>query len=206
MLKFRYFILVVVILGLGQSVATAQGKDNREEHSYPKSIRGYKIEHARIVVSKQTDVKTRGEVSPDPSTADAYVSLGDPKVVRITPLGITFEIPVVLSGLKEGGHVDFLSFKDVVVNGTPVEVEDYTNQFDLPNEGRFDLPSPVRVYLSTPHAVIGAIDEWSDSKLVWNVSATVFVFGRFRKFLMKFKRAIPVEVQADIKNPLRRDD
>jgi hypothetical protein len=105
--------------------------------------------------------------------------------------------------VKQGGHVDFLTFEDVVVNGTRVSIDEYYHPFELPTNVTAALPVPIRVYISSPGVVLGAIDEWNDSKQTWRVSARVYVFGRYKKFLLKFKRVVPVELDFEIQNPLR---
>ncbi len=192
--------LFLVFLACLYSVALcAQSKADNFAHDYPKSIRGYKLEKAGIIVSRQKS-ESRGD--PGEDVPDAIVQIGTARLESITPLGITFELPVSLSAVKQGGHVDFLTFEDVIVNGTHVQVEDYHSEFELPVTGTAELPAPIRVSVSLPHALFGALDEWSDSKSTWNISARVYIFGRFKKFLLKFKRVIPVEIQQEISNPL----
>jgi hypothetical protein len=192
-------LFLVFLAGLYGVNLSAQSKADGSAHDYPKSIRGYKLEKARIRVSK---LKSESRGDPGEDVPDAIVQIGTAKLESITPLGITFQLPVTLSAVKQGGHVDFLTFEDVVVNGTQVQVEDYHSEFELPVTGTAELPSPIKVSISLPHAFFGVLDEWSDSKSTWNISARVYVFGRFRKFLMKFKRVIPVEIQQEISNPL----
>jgi len=121
----------------------------------------------------------------------------------MTPLGITMEVPVTVAAVKQGGHVDFLSFEDMMVNGTPVQIEDYMHPFDLPNKQAILLPQPVQVFISTTRALLGALGEWNDSKEVWPVTGRVYVFGRFKKFLFSFKRVVPVELSVSLPNPMR---
>jgi len=66
------------------------------------------------------------------------------------------------------------------------------------------LPEPVRVFISTPRALLGALGEWNNSKEVWPVTGRVYVFGHFKKFLgFSFKRVVPVELNATLPNPLK---
>src|SRR6266436_1228469 len=195
-LRSLFLVFLACLYGVNLSAQTKAGSSARD---YPKSIRGYKLEKARIRVSKQKS-ESRGD--PGEDIPDAIVQIGTARIASLTPLGITFELPVSLSAVRQGGHVDFLTFENVIVNGTQVQVEDYHSEFELPVSGTTELPSPIRVSVSLPHALFGALDEWSDSKPSWDISARVYVFGRFKKFLMKFKRVIPVEVQQEISNPL----
>jgi hypothetical protein len=75
--------------------------------------------------------------------------------------------------------------------------------FKLPNKEALTLEPPIRVFVSTPHAVLTTIDDVFNSKETWPVTGRIYVLGNYKKFLFKFKRAVPVEVQSTIKNPLR---
>jgi hypothetical protein len=171
--------------------------------SYPKEIRGYKIERARVEIKKR---EAKDEDSSASADMDALIQLGEPRVTGLTPLGITLEIPVTVAAVKQGGRVDFLTFEDMTVNGTSVTVNEYRHPFDLPNARSITLPEPIRIYVSTPGVLWGALGEWSQPKDVWPVTGRVYVFGRFKKFLFKFKRVVPVELNLSFKNPLRSKD
>ncbi|HEX8139045.1 MAG TPA: hypothetical protein VF544_15865 [Pyrinomonadaceae bacterium] len=167
--------------------------------AYPKEIRGYKLARAKVEIKKSKDGP--GQAGTD---ADALIQFGEPRIAGMTPLGITLEVPVTVAAVKQGGRVDFLSFEDMVVNGTPVTIEDYMRSFKLPNKSPVLLPEPVRVFISTPRALLGALGEWNSSKEVWPVTGRVYVFGHFKKFLgFTFKRVVPVELNATLPNPLK---
>ncbi|HKR01486.1 MAG TPA: hypothetical protein VJT09_12485 [Pyrinomonadaceae bacterium] len=168
---------------------------------YPKEIRGYKVERARVEIKKR---EAQDEETSASSDADALIQLGEPRVASLSPLGITLEIPVTVAAVKQGGRVDFLTFEDMTVNGTSVTVNEYRYPFDLPNTKSITLPEPIRIHVSTPRALWGALGEWSQPKEVWPVVGRVYVFGRFKKFLFKFKRVVPVELNLSFKNPLRK--
>ena len=90
---------------------------------YPKEIRGYKVELARVEIKKQAG-KANGSTS-ESNSEDALIQLGEPKVTSLTPLGISLEVPVTVAAIKQGGRVDFLTFEEMTVNGTPVTVNEY---------------------------------------------------------------------------------
>jgi len=169
--------------------------------TFPKEIRGYKVARARVEVKKPKD--KGGDQSSDSTDADALIQFGEPRIAKMTPLGITMEVPVTVAAVKQGGHVDFLTFEDMVVNGTSVTIEDYMRPFDLPNKQPVLLPEPVQVFISAPRALLGALGEWNSSKDVWPVTGRVYVFGRFKKFLFSFKRVVPVELSLTLPNPLK---
>ena len=169
--------------------------------TYPKEIRGYKVELAKVEL-KKPNAKEAKKSASDETDTDDLIQLGEPRVASISPLGITLEVPVTVAAVKQGGHVDFLTFEDMMVNGTPVTVNEYQHPFDLPNDHPMTLPDSVSIYISTPRAMLGAIGEWRQPKSVWPVTGRVYVFGHFKKFLFNFKRVVPVELNLSFKNPL----
>ena len=94
-------------------------------------------------------------------------------------------------------------FRNFKVNGLDVEIEDYTNSFELSKSQPLALPKPVKIFLGSGQALKGALGELRDSKEEWTVTGTVFVFGRFKKWGFSVKRVVPVEVDVKIKNPVR---
>jgi hypothetical protein len=194
-----------------------------QARTYPKEIRGYKVERTVVEVKKpetkneksgnaksqrgnddanQTANQTESSTDPD-SDVDALIQLGQPQLARVTPLGITFEVPIVVSPVKQSGHVDFLVFEDMVVNGTSVDIDEYHYAFDLPNKQTLTLRQPLRFYIYLPSAVLAALGDWSDSKNTWPVTGRVYVFGKFKKGPFSFKRVVPVELNVSMRNPLK---
>jgi hypothetical protein len=208
---------------LSLAVAGASPAQTKSPTTYPKEIRGYKVERTVVEVKKSetkneksgndqsrgndsANQTARQKESPaDPDTdVDALIQLGQPQLARVTPLGITFEVPIVVSPVKQNGHVDFLVFEDMVVNGTSVDIDEYHHAFDLPNKQPLTLRQPLRFYIYLPSAVLAALGDWSDSKETWLVTGRVYVFGKFKKGPFSFKRVVPVELNVTIRNPLKR--
>jgi len=183
--------------------------------SYPKEIRGYKVERTVVEVRKpdpknqrsgNTGSSNAGAVQADTANSedvDALIQLGKPKLSRVTPLGITFEVPLVVAPVKQSGHVDFLVFEDMVVNGTSVNIDEYQRPFDLPNKQPLTLGDPLSIYIYLPSAMLAALGDWNDSKETWPVTGRVYVFGKFKKSVFTFKRVIPVELKVTMQNPLK---
>jgi hypothetical protein len=171
--------------------------------TFPKEIRGYKVERAKVEIRRPKEGAEGRTPAAGGTDADALIQFGEPRIAGMTPLGITMEVPVTVAAVKQGGRVDFLSFEDMIVNGTPVTIEDYMRSFDLPNKSPVLLPEPVRVFISTPRALLGALGEWNSTKESWPVTGRVYVFGRFKKFLFSFKRVVPVELSLTLPNPLK---
>jgi hypothetical protein len=187
---------------------------------YPKEIRGYKVERAAVEL-KSTDNKRQrkneksqsdnsGASNPtqnQPQTVsdakvDQLITFGPPELGRVTPLGITLGIPIVVAPIKQSGHVEFLLFEDMTVNNHSIEIDEYHRSFDLPNKRMLTLREPLRFFISTPVAALAAVDEWSNSKETWPVTGRVYVCGKFKKFLFTFRRCVPVELELAMKNPL----
>ncbi|MEK6282915.1 MAG: hypothetical protein AABN95_21365 [Acidobacteriota bacterium] len=176
----------------------------------PKEVHGYKVHRAQVEPKKSNKADARKSVDKSGYDKDEYyedepilIRLGEPRLVKVSPLGVTFDVPVILAAVKQQGEVDRLVFEDMRVNETPVSLEDYDYAFKLPNKEPLTLAPPIRIFVSTPEAVLRTIDEIFNSTEVWPVTGRIYVLGHFRKFLIRFKRAVPVEVQTSIKNPLR---
>ncbi len=194
-----------------------------QTRSYPKEIRGYKIERTAIEIKKPetkktnpadpnqntqnaspSDGQTREQEVAD-SYVDALIQFGQPELARVTPLGITFKVPIIVAPVTQRGRVDFLMFEDMFVNGTSVQIDEYHRSFDLPNKKPSTLREPLSFYIYLPRAVLAAIGEWSESKQTWPVTGRVYVFGKFKKSLFSFKRCVPVELNLTMRNPLRKN-
>jgi hypothetical protein len=188
-----------------QANAPASASSAQPARDYPKEIRGYKVELANVEV-KQQAAKDSADSSPEEASTDSLLQLGQPRVKRLTPLGVTLEVPVTVAPVKQGGRVDFLTFEDMVVNGTTVTVSEYNHSFDLPNDHPVTLPEPVTIEISTPRAMLSVLGEWNKPKQFWPVTGRVYVFGHFKKFLFKFKRVVPVELNISFRNPLKSSD
>jgi len=215
--KFAPHILVACVLVAASAEVFAQPR------TYPKEIRGYKVERATVEMKKKegktsssgndkrqnqdqnssTNQSTSANVSAD-SSVDQLITFGDPQLARVTPLGITFEVPIVVAPVKQSGDVDFLLFEDMNVNEHSVQIDEYHHVFDLPNKRPLTLREPLRFYIYSPVAALAAVDEWTNSKATWPITGRVFVCGKFKKFLFSFKRCVPVELDLAMRNPLRR--
>ena len=204
----------LLLLFIASTTALAQTR------SYPKELRGYTIERTAIEIRKpesrngrtrksqpsQNASKGDGqteEQSASDSDVDALIQFGQPQLARVTPLGITFKVPIVVAPVTQKGRVDFLMFEDMTVNDTSVQIDEYHRAFDLPNKNASTLRDPLSFYIYLPGAVLAAIGDWSNSKEMWPVTGRVYVFGKFKKGLFSFKRCVPVELNLTMRNPLR---
>jgi hypothetical protein len=176
-----------------------------QTRAYPDKIRGYKVERTVVEVKRPNgngaskDPKT----AADDPTVDQLISFGQPTLARVTPLGITFEVPMVIAPVTQSGKVDFLVFEDIEINGRSVNIADYEHTFSLPNNKPLTLKDPLRIQIYLPGALLAAIGEWTDSQETWPVTGRVYVFGKFKKSIFSFKRCVPVELDLKMRNPLR---
>ncbi len=185
--------LLLIFIAAFSSAAPAQ--------KLPDEIRGYKIYRAKISVRNESD-KSPQSVENE---TEALVKVGEPEVVDVSLTGVTLEITVDINSLDQSGTIDFLTFKDFRINGLAVAVEEYRESFDIKKDQPIILPKPVKIFVGTGQTLRGALGEFKDSKNEWTVTGTVFVFGRFKKSFIKFKRVVPVEINIKIENPLRTE-
>jgi hypothetical protein len=197
-LSFYRCLLLLLALTAGIYVAAQKPNPGSSGDTLPKEMRGYKVERSKVEVKKGKDSDKESSIDEE-----ILIRFGEARLVSLTPLGVTLDVPVIVSPVKQQGDIELLVFEDMSVNDTPVTLEDYLHPFALPNKEPLTLSSPVRIFVSSPQAVLTTIDEFFNSKEVWPVIGRVYVCGQFKKFVLKFKRAIPVELQASIKNPLK---
>jgi len=169
-----------------------------QQREYPKEMRGYKFVRAEMEGKKAGTNATNEEPDSEP-----ILRFGNAQLARVTPLGISFEIPMFVAPVKRKGHVDFMVFEEMLVNNNPVEIDEYHRGFDLPNKELLRLEEPLKFYVYLPSAVLGAIDEWNDSKKTWLITGRVYVFGKFKKSFLTFKRYVPIEINIAVPNPLQ---
>src|SRR5574341_341148 len=206
-------LAAIIAFAIGAS-APAQTRD------YPKEIRGYKVERAAVELKRpktqpkttagdklpandgnSTTVAQPARQSPLSPDVDKLITFGRPSVAQVTPLGITFDVPIVVAPIKQSGKVDFLLFEDMRVNDHSVDIDEYHRAFDLPTKKPLTLREPLRFYIYMPVVALAAIDEWGNSQDTWPVTGRVYVCGKYKKFLLSFKRCVPVELDVTMRNP-----
>ena len=198
--------IAALLLATQISVSTGVQAQTR---TYPEKIRGYKVERTVVEVKRpgSGSANNKGkdpQSVEDDSSVDQLISLGKPSLARVTPLGITFEVPMVIAPVTQSGKVDFLVFEDIEINGHSVNIADYEHSFSLPNSKPLTLKDPLRIYIYLPSALLAALGEWTDSQDTWPVKGRVYVFGKFKKSLFSFKRCVPVELDLTMRNPLTK--
>ena len=211
-LYLHHCLLILLVLAPAIEAAAQRPNESSRDDTLPKEVRGYKVHRARVELkkTKESDTKNSNKKSEKDSEKEEsddieplLIRLGEAKLVSVSPLGLTFDVPVILAAVKQQGDVDRLVFEDMSVNEMTVNIEDYVHPFKLPGKEPLTMDPPLRVFVSTPQAVLRTIDEFWNSKEVWPVTGRIYVCGHFKKFLFKFKRAVPVELQTSINNPLK---
>ena len=179
-----------------------------QSRSYPDNIRGYKVERTVVEIKKpENNQASDGVAASSDSDVDQLITFGQPSIAHATPLGVTFEVPVVVAPVKQSGKVDFLVFEDMEVNGHSVQIDEYNHSFSLSDKKSLTLRDPLRIYIYLSSAILAALGDWNDSKDTWPVTGRVYVFGKFKKKVLgistSFKRVVPVELNLTMRNPLR---
>ncbi|HVF47597.1 MAG TPA: hypothetical protein VNA17_08540 [Pyrinomonadaceae bacterium] len=152
---------------------------------WPAKIRGYKVYDAKLDLA-----------------SDASVRLVDARIAEAGFSGMTVDVDAEILSRKQGGTIDFVTFRDFKINGIPVEIEEYTHPFALKKGVPFLLPRPARIHLKTANVPIASIQSLRDDGRELDVTGTLFIFGKFKKFGFTFKRVVPVRVDMKISNPL----
>jgi len=186
------FIRVLFLFSLSFTITEAQ--------NLPNEIRGYKVYRAEI------SVKNKIEKNGATDKSETFVKIGEPEIVDVSLTGITLEISAEIESSSQSGTVDFLTFHDFRADNLALEVEEYKESFQLEKNKAVILPKPIKIFLSTKQTLRGAFKEMKESKEEWTVTGRVFVFGRFKKSFLKFKRVVPIEINLKIKNPLRNSE
>ena len=81
---------------------------------WPDKILGYKVHDAKISISNSDILQ--------PNNSDALVRLTDPTLADIGFSGATIEISASVTSTKQNGSIDFVTFRDIYVNGFKVDV------------------------------------------------------------------------------------
>ncbi|HTK26571.1 MAG TPA: hypothetical protein VL327_08435 [Pyrinomonadaceae bacterium] len=177
----RRFISILLLLAATAAYVVAQ--------DLPSKIRGYKLHKKSISVTKANG-------------SAGNLKIGAPSLSDVSFTGVKFAVAITIDEVPATGRVDFLTFDDFKINGVPVTIDEYAESFQFKKGQGITLPKPLSVNVGTVGLLEAAqkgVDEFRDQ---WSVTGRVFVFGRFRKYGMEFRRVVPVDIDLKIKNPL----
>lgn len=164
---------------------------------YPDKISGYKVHQTKVVVLSSDRTESSS------TAADVIVKIGKPKLGVPGLLSVSVSVEGEFTSLTQAGKVDFLQFHDIRVNGVAVDVDDYKTAFEFKKGNPSALPTPVRGSIGLTGIAKAAYKQLTESKDVWDVTGTVFVFGRFKRYGIEFKRVIPIRLDLQMSDPLR---
>lgn len=162
----------------------------------PNEIRGYKVCAPRVKVGNSTACDSKDRDS------DALVTIGEPRLDSVSFTGMTIEISAEICSLEQSGRIDFLTFRDIRVNGVAVEIEEYRDRFQFKKNTPVSLLKPAKIFIGSRSIVKAAYKELVESKDEWSVTGTVLVFGRFKKMGFSVKRVVPIKIDFKIRNPV----
>lgn len=165
--------------------------------TYPKKIRGYKV--------YEVDVKLSSSDSATGNDKDdrSVILLSKPTIVDVGLSGVTFEVGADVRAAGQSGRVDMLTFSDLKINGIAVTVADVNEKFEF-KSGQMVALKPVQIFINTFNLARAARSELLDTKKNWLATGTVYVFGKFKKFGIGFKRVVPIKLNLTFQNPLRK--
>lgn len=164
---------------------------------YPDKIADYKVHQAKVIVLSSDQPESKSDA------ADVIVKIGKPNLSVPGLLSVPVSVEGEFTSLTQSGKVDFLQFHDILVNGVPVDIEDYKTAFEFKKGKASALSPPVHGSIGLTGVAKAAYKELTESKDLWDVTGTVFVFGRFKRYGIEFKRVIPIRLDLQISNPLR---
>ena len=104
-LRHKQIFGVIGVLAVCASAASTQSV------TYPKEIRGYKVERASVEFKEPKTKKADAKALKPADSSTPLIQFGNPRVARITPLGISLEVPIVVSPVRQRGRIDFLVFE-----------------------------------------------------------------------------------------------
>ena len=186
---FRNSSLILSLIFIAIAFAQAQ--------ELPKNIRGYKVHNAKVLFSTS---RTK-PITNNGLTVVMYIDKLE--ISDISLFGLTIKTTPQITVFKQSGKIDFITFEDFTINGLRVKIQNYNDGFKFKNSKIFRLKSPIKTFVSTSQTLHGAAKEILNSKKEWRVKGRAFIFGRFRKSFLHFKRVIPINIDILIKNPAK---
>lgn len=155
---------------------------------WPKQIDGYQV--------YQLGKDEAGEIN---CKKLVEVLLVKPK--RITMESLTVGLVLRVHPISVSGEIQAVRFDKMKLNDVPFDLAEYRTPFDIPRKGLRLLPKDLDLsvkFADLPAPLLRNLVE-PDKDL--RIEGTLIIFGTFRKFLIPFKRAVPVELKTSRPNP-----
>jgi len=164
-------------------------------------IDGYKIERKR----KLEGLKGASASALDEDSTDlgGLIEFGQVTVGQINTEQISLELPLTIKPVKQKGEVHYLVFHDTKLNGVPFTVSDYREPFKLPNKEPLMLPRKIQLSMKFSDVGKALLPNLIDPQKGLEAEGTILIFGKFRKFLVYHKRAVPIEFRLSQANPIK---
>jgi hypothetical protein len=172
----------------------AAGSCFSQKTATPGNIGGYKVFNANVLINAVQDTVPPGVEE----NFDSLVKVGPPQNFGIALSGASFELPLSMKIFKTGGRVDRITFDGIKIEGIKIQIEDFAEPFKFSRGVETSLPRPLKVRLVLGDNV-KALSKLNPAKDKFHVTGRTLDFGTFKKFGMKFKRVIPVDLSLDVK-------
>lgn len=185
----RRLIFITILIVLHWSIAFAQ--------EYPDKIDGYKVYEAKVSFITGNDLSHASE-------NEVVVSLAEPEIDDFGLSGVSLTVDGKVSGTDQKGRIERVTFSDIRINGIGAEAMEFRGRIDLRPGETIELPEPIRLRIGIGGIARAAFREFVQERAKWRVTGTVFVFGKFKKFGIRFKRVVPIKFDLEIPNPVRR--
>jgi hypothetical protein len=166
---------VLLIAFLAAIAATGQ--------EFPDRVDGYKVHR----VAKKTK--------------DFSLTLSKPAVTGADLSQIKFEVEATVTA-KVTASVERILLEDLTVNGIAVKASPYAVPFEIKKGKAVTLPEKLQASVKSSDAAKAAWREIADRKKDWHIKGRAVIFGKFRRFGMTWTRAVPVEIDLFVKNPV----
>lgn len=183
----KYFLFGILAAAIALSLST-----NSLSQQLPERIHGYKV--YRPAISMDSDANGKGP--------GLKVEPGSPELIAVGLSGVTFSVKMKLTVLGQSGEVDFIKFRNIQVNGIPADIGEYRDRFTFEKGEAIELREPFHVTVALYSVLRSVPREIRNSSETWRIAGRVFVFGKFRRYGLKFRRAVPVDIDLLIPNPI----
>ena len=158
---------------------------------------GYKIHNESIVITND-----RSAAKADINKNAASVTIDSISITGVGISGLTISIDATLAAQPQGGTIRRIEFSNVKLNGVGLRISDHQTKFKLRPGQPITLPAPIIARISGLGIAKTAFSELVERPKKWHVSGSAMVYGKFKRFGIGFKRAVPVKVDVEIDNPL----
>lgn len=120
---------------------------------------------------------------------------------RVTTESLSVGLKLQIHPVPVGGEIHALRFDKMKLNDVPFELAEYRKTFPIPRKTAKLLPGGLDLTVKFADLQPALLRNLTDPDKELTIEGTIIVFGSFRKFLIPFKRAVPVELKTSRPNP-----